>query len=274
MVRSGCIDAAVMIANTKIVFVSLLKRTPCDVILDIGSCDGQQSLLFRRCRPSARIVAFEANPHNFAAMSSNSRLAQNNIRVCPHAVCDRNGTATFFVTDVDHADPGQNRGTSSLLEHPGIDSARPVTVETVRLNDFVQANFPADLLIALWIDVEGAEYSVLESCEAIRSRIALVHVETAETPIQVGQRPLSELTALMTWLGFAAVASSIARGRNLGDVVFINTSLVKLHGWPVRAAQFKGRLGRALAIDRIGSFTKRRVPALHRVLRSLFARMV
>jgi len=263
-----------MAANTKTVFVSLLKRISCDLVFDIGSCDGQQSLLFRRCAPDASIVAFEANPHNYAMMSRENVLAQNNIGIYPHAVCDRNGTSTFFVTDVDHEDPEQNRGTSSLLAHPEIESAYPVTVQTVRLDDFVQTHFPHSQLIALWIDVEGAEYSVLETCEAIRSRIALVHVETAETPIQVGQRPLSELTALMTRLGFAAAASSVAPGRNLGDVVFINTSLVKLHGWPVRAAQFKGRLGYALAIDRIGSFTKRRVPALHRVLRALFARTV
>jgi FkbM family methyltransferase len=261
-----------MMANTKIVFVSLLKRTPCDLILDIGSCDGQQSLLFRLCSPAARIVAFEANPCNFAAMSSNSLLAQNNICIYPHAVCDRHGTATFFVTDVDHADPDQNRGTSSLLEHPGINSARPITVETARLDDFVEAHFANCQRIALWIDVEGAEYAVLETCEALRSRIALVHVETAESPIQVGQRPLSELTALMTRLGFVPLASSIIPGCNLGDVVFINTSLIDMHGWRARAAQFEGRLGHVLAINRIGSFTKRHFPRLHGILRALFVR--
>ncbi|TFH14078.1 MAG: FkbM family methyltransferase [Lentisphaerales bacterium] len=263
-----------MTANTKIAFVSLLKRIPCDVIFDIGSCDGQQSLLFRRCHPAASIVAFEANPHNFARMSGNGLLAKNNIRIYPHAVCNRNGTATFFVTDVDHDDPDQNRGTSSLLEHPGIDERCPVSVETVRLDSFVQTNFADSQLMALWIDVEGAEYAVLETCDALRSRIALVHVETAESPIQAGQRPLSELTALMTRFGFAPVASSITPKRNLGDVVFINTKLLNANGWWVRTAQLEGRLGHVFAISRIATFTKRRAPALHQVLRVLFSRLV
>jgi predicted O-methyltransferase YrrM len=53
---------------TKYLFVTLLRSLACDLILDVGSRDGQESLIFAHQCPDVRIVAFEANPENAARM--------------------------------------------------------------------------------------------------------------------------------------------------------------------------------------------------------------
>jgi len=46
-------------------FDRLLKIINPDVICDVGSLNGGESLRFRDCVPNAKIFAFEANPLNF-----------------------------------------------------------------------------------------------------------------------------------------------------------------------------------------------------------------
>src|SRR6185436_13600572 len=51
-----------MFTNTKSLFISILKAQGADCVCDIGSRDGDQSLLFRHLLPNAAAIAFEANP--------------------------------------------------------------------------------------------------------------------------------------------------------------------------------------------------------------------
>src|ERR1044071_8724620 len=104
-----------MITNTKTLFASLLKQFEADCICDVGSRDGDQSLLFRHLRPSAAVFAFEANPINYKMMEANRTLAEQRVQILPYAVSSRKGTVSFHITDVDYSDPDANKGTSSLL---------------------------------------------------------------------------------------------------------------------------------------------------------------
>jgi FkbM family methyltransferase len=110
------------------------KGVRADCVCDIGSRDGEESLFFRHLVPDAVVLAFEASPSNYEMMAAREDLKANRIEIFPYAISNRNGRATFYVTD-DQADKDAmrqrhnipqsedvekiTRGTSSLLAYEG-----------------------------------------------------------------------------------------------------------------------------------------------------------
>ncbi len=138
--------------ETSDVMEALLR--PGDTMVDIGANIGYFTLLAaQRVGASGSVHAFE--PVNATRESLLANISLNHfkdrIQVHSEAVSNHSGELNFFVGPPDH------RGTSSLrqLEH----ASETVTVPTAPLSELL----PPDTSVQLVkIDVEGAEYSVLE----------------------------------------------------------------------------------------------------------------
>jgi FkbM family methyltransferase len=262
-----------MLTNTKVLFASVLKALRSDCICDIGSRDGDQSILFRDLLPDAIVVAFEANRLNFERMREDPRLSRARVEVLPYAISDQNGWAQFHITDVDYSDPNENRGTSSLLVQDWLPVQQTEKVETRRIDDFLSGHHPSVRRIGLWIDVEGAEYWVLSGMQNIVDRVLAVHVETARIPLRPGQKTLAELAPLMQRFGFIMCGSNIGKTSDWGDVVFVHEKAVAALGWRWRLCQLKARASRAMRADFWAVFFKSRAPWLYHLLRRIYVRL-
>jgi FkbM family methyltransferase len=260
-----------MVHNTRILFSALLHATRADCICDVGSRDGEDALAFRGICPEARIYAFEANPYNLEKMAADARLQTARIEVVPVAVSDRAGTAIFHVTDADHTSPDANLGTSSLLVHPGLTVKAGVEVPTVRLDGLLAEKCPEASRIALWIDVEGAEYLVLEGARGLRERLVAIHVETSTRPLREGQRTTEDLVHFLEDLGFMAAGRNFRDEDVWGDMVFIPRTLPERLGRAYRACVRKARAMETL--HGAGEGLRRHFPKLHATLRRWFVRL-
>jgi len=257
--------------DTKSLFVSLIRKWHCDLVLDIGSRDGKQSLLFKDALPGARVVAFEANPRNYQKMSVDP-LLKGSITVLACAVSNADGKATFHIAEADYEGvetAENNLGISSLLVHPGVKTAGTVEVETVRLDTFLRRpEYQPCQSIALWIDVESAEYWVLEGVRAVAERVRVIHVETAKSPVRIGQHTYGEVSQLLNSLGFTEIGSSMEKEANWGDVVFVPNRLLA----DARSAQLKALISNRIRVNQIAVFLKQHSPFLYRTLRKLFVK--
>ena len=111
-----------MLMNTKSLFLSLIRAYRCNLVIDVGSRDGIQALAFSDMLPEAEVVAFEANPFNFAAMTKCAAFREQRIAVLPLAITNTDGATVFHITDADYEasdTADNNRGTSSTLAHEG-----------------------------------------------------------------------------------------------------------------------------------------------------------
>jgi FkbM family methyltransferase len=260
-----------MFTNTKSLFISILKAQGADCVCDIGSRDGDQSLLFRHLLPNAAVIAFEANPINFEMMENKQNLKASRIEIFPYAISNQRGTARFHVADVDYSDPEANRGTSSLLRAEGQKIKKTVEVETFRIDEFILSRYPKAQKIGLWIDVEGAEYVVLEGITAIRERIVAINVETTNEPRWEGQKPLRELQAMMSGYGFVLCGSNFGAGASeWGDVVFVQQRVAEEMGFGFSVCKVKAFASYCLRADQIAVLLKNRVPWLYRFLRAMY----
>jgi len=261
-----------MVTHTKGLFSSVLRALDADCVCDIGSRDGDQALLFRHLLPNASVLAFEANPINFRKMADRAELQANRIELFPLAVCDQNGRARFHVTDVDYSNPAENQGTSSLLVHEGLKIKESVEVQTCRIDEFILERFPAARRIGLWIDVEGAEYPLVQGMRRIKDRVLALHVETARTPMRVGQKTYDELCPLLASLGFQPSGTNMKRGSIWGDVVFVNQTAIQQLGGAMTRLKLKALATYWLRADAIAVGLKTRAPGLYRTLRRAYIR--
>ncbi len=128
-------------------------RAPTDapLVLDCGSNLGMSVLFFKRLYPRAQIIAFEPEPSAFRLLEEN--LAVNHVEgVVPHAVALGAGEGEAEL----YFDP--NRPGSPLASTlRGRITRESVRVPAARLSSFI-----TDEVDLVKLDVEGAEWGVLE----------------------------------------------------------------------------------------------------------------
>lgn len=218
-------------ANTERLFLLLLRLQPVDLICDVGSFDAAQARAFRRARPGARIIAFEANPALFATIANDPAVISAGIEPHHAAVCDHDGSVTFFL---EHGGGGKpyhwlqtisslrRRVPSSATVWSGVPESQGTTATAVpaaRLDTVVEQLSPPPRSIALWIDVEGSAFEALKGAAGISDRVTCIHVEIESTALWQGQRLGPDVMALLARRGFRPVATT--GGRVQCDVLFV-----------------------------------------------------
>ncbi len=212
------------ILNTEILFQLLVKYIKPELICDIGTLDASHSILLRKISKQARIIAFEANPHNYENIINKGIASEANIELIRKAVSNNPGQLVFHVQKYTDDEKDQwMAGTSSILQrNKEVGDTEEVSVESVRLDDYLKAEAPGSNSIALWIDVEGAGYEVLEGIESIANNITFLQVEVETEEIWQGQMLKKDIQPLMETYGFI----EIGRGKHekQHDLVYINQS--------------------------------------------------
>ena len=214
------------ILKTKYLFLNLLRIFKHGLILDVGSMDGSDSMRFRRMSALSKILAFEANPYNFAKMQANPHLAAMNIEVRNHLVSSKAEKGKFYISKgaVEGVNSG-NMGTSSSIKPVNVaDVAEEIEVATVRLDEVIAQEVASTVWVAMWIDVEGAAYEVLRSVGNAKQQIAFLHIEVELVEFWEGQKLKNDVVNLATELGLVLMARSVNDQQQ--DLVFINAKLL------------------------------------------------
>lgn len=263
-----------MRTDSKILFHSLIKVLDCDLILDVGSCDGSDALGFRNTRPEAQIVAFEANPHNFRNLRLSPELQEAHICTENLAVTNHDGVCSFYVRPANYDrpfSPTNNIGCSSLLPSPK--ATEQIEVKAVRLDSYLATVKPGSR-VAVWMDVEGAEHDVVDGLRGAADRISLLHIETAVVPLREGQKTFFELNELLESLGFVRVGSTIPAGETWGDVVFVNRETAMSCRNQIRAALCKAAFFALFKPHHMARWMRGHCPGLYLWLRKVYGRNV
>lgn len=253
--------------HTKFAFAKMLRRLGCDLILDVGSRDAQESLIFAAACPGARVIALEANPYNAARIRQNPAVAAASIQLLELAAWKEEGSVTFHVTDCDYSDPRANTGTSGIKPHFGLPQTA-ITVPAVTLAALIEKEAPTAQRVAIWIDVEGAEAEVIEGLAPAMAKVAMIHVETATSPMHEGQRLLPEIDHILAKGGMHQAGGHMDGG-HWGDVLYINQSV---HPGAFSAPLILAWLLAFFPRRRIASALFHRAPRLHASLKAAFAR--
>jgi FkbM family methyltransferase len=228
-----------MIVNTQRLFTRLARALGVSAICDVGSMNGAEALRFHRAAPRSRIYALEPNPDNFQRMRANPSLQERAITLLPVAASDCDGESDLYLVDAHYARQDVVCGLSSLYRRAGPmhPSTAAVRVRTTRLDTLLAEECAAGATLALWIDVEGKAYEVIEGTSGIADHVRLLHVEVETAPcIAPGQRLFPEVSALLRQHGFTELATDLHPSRTQFNALFVRGGLPARIELQVRAA--------------------------------------
>lgn len=172
--------------------------TPDAVVIDAGAHIGLYSLVASPVVASGRILAFEPDPYNLAALRVNVRAAGvRNVEIMAKALADEEGSAMFHASESTIG--------SSLVERTDVprQSAHVVPVTTI---DACLGAQPLARLVAK-LDLEGAEPRALAGAEASIRRAGSVALFVEVHPEVLAQAGSSSgaLVGQLRDLGLAVV---------------------------------------------------------------------
>lgn len=222
-------------------FFGMQRALQPGVFVEAGAKDARVSLRMRELIPGARIVAFEANPYNYAKYSSELGHDQRQVEYLNMAISDRSGGVTFRVQRVVEGMPiDPISGRNSLLARTGHNvDYEEITVAGTSLDDFFSCN--ASDRFSLWIDVEGASGLVLRGGAEVLAKTDSVMIEVEQKRFWEDQWLAADVVRSLVNHGLVPVARDFEY-KSQYNIVFINAE--KLYD-PVIQNHIEGFINRA-----------------------------
>lgn len=205
-------------------FIRLLEALRPQLVCDIGSMDGAHAIAFKQALPTSRVIAFEANPYNYAEALRKRLLARAGVEWEHLALSDRDDVANFNASTFvrDRLGEKWTMGGSSLLKPTRTDLGfQQIVVPCARLDTYLGDRGLVDYGKALWIDVEGAADLLLTGAVKSLKTTLLIHIEVEATPFFVGQRLDREVVPRLERFGFVPIMSGDSGGSVQYDVLFL-----------------------------------------------------
>jgi FkbM family methyltransferase len=173
-------------------------------IIDCGANIGLSVLYFKINHPSARLIAFEADPQIFNVLKTNvGKYSFDDVDLRNAAIWNENTTLRF-------SSEGSVGGKIDLDSNQ---AANMVEVPAVRLRDILEAQ-QVDFLK---IDIEGAEFEVLKDCKDLLYNVGNLFIEYHTMP----EAP-QHLHTILQWVNEAGFNYYIREAWNNMSFPFLN----------------------------------------------------
>lgn len=210
-------------------FISFINnKTAPYVIFDVGSRDCMQSIEFYHHFPNAKIYAFECNPNTIDICKKNIEKYKDRITLIEGAVCDYDGTITFYPIDQEKTVTtwkDGNPGASSIFKSNGqydVETYIQYEIQTKchRLDTVMQKNGILQVDI-LWMDLQGAELLALKGLGDHLKSLRYIHTEVSHKEMYTGQVMFHELHQFIIRHHFA-VKNNLSMNNWQEDIIYEN----------------------------------------------------
>ena len=222
-------------------FFQIVRVAQPKLFIEAGAKDARTSLRARRYLEKSEIVAFEANPHNYARFRSNKRLEQGGIRYLNYALSEKTGSLTFKIRkERDGLALNPIAGNNSILAamEQGV-VYEDVTVPSIALDDYFEGNVKE---CCLWVDVEGATKEVLGGAGRLLEQTNFIIVQVEDRPLWEGQWLRTDLNQYLFGKGFIAIARDF-QSRYQYNIIYVKDWMIKFHSFRNVLAYYHSGIG-------------------------------
>lgn len=184
-------------------FLAMQNLLKTDCFIEIGAHEATFSRRAKNMYPSAKIFAFEANPHVYSVYHEQLSAEAPDISYLHSAVSDHDGYADFIFSDIIENKDGvllkesQTGRRHSLFPLKNAKKSTRKKVPSVTLDTFIAQKQLTDATFCLWIDTEGATGLVLEGAKSTLQRTTSIYLEVEEKEFWQGQWNADQI---FTWL--------------------------------------------------------------------------
>ena len=213
--------------------LKLFEKNQRLIIMDIGGCEGEDSIRYARIFPASSIFVFEPLPSNQTILLNNiKKYNVTNLELIPFALSDEEGFQRFHVSsghpENQNIDLDWDFGnkSSSLLppdKHmdlvPWIKFEEAITVTTITLNNFLKQRNIKEVDF-IHMDVQGAELKVLLGAASCIENIKALWLEVADVTLYKNQPTRSDIENFMKKSGFYLHKTNM--NGKIGDQMYLN----------------------------------------------------
>ncbi len=180
-----------------------------DVIVDVGAHIGTFSIpMAKATGKSGKVFSFEASPSTFAVLQKN--IAENKANVTAHNSAISHDQKSVTIAVEDNKNSGANRISTEKTS-----STSSSAITAVKLDDIIH-----DQINMLKIDVEGMEWSVLQSAKSlIKNSKPLIYIEINASAMKRYNTTLSALESYFKSLGYDFFRNEGQRNSSNDDFV-------------------------------------------------------
>ncbi|TRX04539.1 FkbM family methyltransferase [Flavobacterium gawalongense] len=217
--------------------LKLFKKNDKLTILDIGGCEGEESIRYSRIFPFSSIYIFEPVPENQKLVNENIiKYKAKNIELIPLAVSDEDGFSEFYISSGHPENHPKNldwdfgNKSSSLLfpessNNPNwLNFNEKINVQTTTLDNFF-INYKIDQIDFVHMDVQGAELKVLIGANDHIRHIKAIWLEVANVELYKSQPLTRNIENFMNSNGFYLIKSKM--NGQVGDQFYLNKKYYK-----------------------------------------------
>ncbi|MEX1002114.1 MAG: FkbM family methyltransferase [Crocinitomicaceae bacterium] len=188
-------------------------------VLEAGAHKGTDTVKIAEKWPNAKIYAFEPVPDIFQELKS-ATSDINNVQ-CEHlALGAQEGTITM------HVSSGRSDGSSSILKpkehvdfHPDVSFEHEIEVPLMSLDKWAAENH-VDSIDFMWLDMQGAEYEMLNASSNILNKVKVLFTEVSLIETYEGVPLYNEFRAFLESKGFE-VYKEYLYWEDMGNVLFV-----------------------------------------------------
>jgi len=216
----------------KKILLKLFKKIEPIIILDVGACEGEESIRYKKIFSDASIFLFEPLPKNQDLIFQNiKKYNLDNLKLVPLALSDKDGFTEFYISSGHPEEMQKNldwdfgNKSSSLLE-PQIDNLPKwlkfnsvINVETSTLNSFLQKE-KIKSVDFVHMDVQGAELKVLKGAKDKISSIKSIWLEVSDIELYKNQPLTNQIEKFMSENNFHLIKSDFLG--QFGDQFYLN----------------------------------------------------
>ena len=181
---------------------------------------GQNSAKFITAIPNAHLYCFEPDARAIVRFKNNPMLRTDHVHLYEVAIGSRTGRTTFYPSTSDDQDGGGFDQSGSIrspkntaLDHPWVKFGKPITVQTLTLDDWCRDNKISDVDF-IWMDVQGAERDVIDGGTQTLRKTRFIYTEYSNNELYEGQIGFRE--------NFAKLPQFAVIKRYSGDVLLQN----------------------------------------------------
>lgn len=159
--------------------LSQLKISDEDLIIDCGANIGEFSRGLYKSIGNKNVICFEPDPEEFEIMKKNCSFS--NLKHQKAGLSNKDDIKEFYLNNL--------TGDSSIIENE--DSSNKITIQTLRLDNFINNNYKNKLIGILKIEAEGYEPEVVDGCENIYDKIKYITIDCG--PERNGETTFKEI---------------------------------------------------------------------------------
>lgn len=165
-----------------------VSKNNAPLIIDCGSNIGLSVIYFKQQYPSAKIIAFEADPQICATLSHNIKeFNLTDVEIHAKAIWTKDGFIEFQTEG----------GASGMITQDKSSDENTIRIPSVRLKSLLEQ---FDIIDFLKIDIEGAEYDVIKDCADKLHKAQNIFIEYHSMEDKTQQ--LGELLNILKFSGF------------------------------------------------------------------------